>query len=90
MTNIILTQLVLATIGPEGLPGRVKNNYSLESLKIKAAGRQNKMVTKKIENLDKLAEDMFNKVISVSFKVEIIVRFKFLEFKWCKAVNIEL
>jgi hypothetical protein len=54
MTNIILTQLVLATIGPKGLPGRVKNNYSLEQLKHKVAKKQKKPIKELNQNLELL------------------------------------
>ena len=56
MTNIILTQLVVATIGSEGLPGRVKNNYSLEQLKHKVAKKQKRPVEELNKNLGLLCD----------------------------------
>ena len=51
-----------ATIGPEGLPGRVKNNYSPEQLKYKVARKQKKPVEELNTNLELLC-DFANEII---------------------------
>ena len=61
MTNSILTHLVLITRGVEGLPGTVKQNYSLEKLKVLAT-TAGKTTNSKLEMLEKLAKTIMNKV----------------------------